>query len=307
MFLPVWPPIVVELVKGGRVMGTLKKLLAAAVLVLGCTACGGADQKAEPDTGGGPPALQASKLAVVATDYSFEGPSTTRGGLVELTYSNRGKEPHFAALVKATGGATFPEVKAALMAARGGPAGPPPFERFGGAPTADPGATPTRMMFNLPAGTYALFCAIPSPDGMPHIAKGMIREITVSEGPPGELEESVGTVSATDFSFTDVPELAPGKSVLKLRNEGNQLHEINLIELRADATVGEAAAWLTRPSGPPPHRSLSGVAVKPGEEATVEFDLAPGNQYTFVCIIPDLRGDLAPHVAKGMSTPAFAV
>ena len=283
-------------------------LLGAVVLLFGGGACAD-DGGADPGTATAvdPPAVEAATLDVVAKDYAFEAPTEIRGGLVELTYTNEGKEPHFAAMVKAAPGTSFEDVKAALLSAGRPAAGPPPFEPFGGAPTADPASGATTMTFNVPAGTYALFCAIPSPDGVPHIAKGMVRELTVTDGPTGELPEVDGMITASDFALGDVPDLAPGKAVLALRNEGAQVHEINLIELRDGRTIDDAVRWLSAPSGPPPHRALSGVAVKPGEEGTAEFDLRPGADYAFVCIIPDQRGDGAPHVAKGMWSPAFRV
>jgi hypothetical protein len=51
---------------------------------------------------------------------------------------------------------------------------------------------------------------------------------------------------------------------------------------------------------------LSGVAVKPGEEGTTEFELEAGTSYTLICRIPDsLSGDFVPHIVKGMYIAAF--
>lgn len=161
------------------------------------------------------------------------------------------------------------------------------------------------MTLNLPAGNYALFCTIPSPDGTPHAAKGMVRELTVIEGAERALPQSLGPVTATDFALSSPPPLEPGTNVVRLRNEGQQLHEINLVELVPGNPVDDVVAWYRRPSGPPPMRSLGGVAVKPGEEGTATLHLTAGTTYAFVCAIPDTRGDFAPHVTKGMFTQPF--
>lgn len=222
-------------------------LLAVLSLLLGAGACTGATP--EPDG--------ANSLAITATDYAFDAPSSMEGGLVEVAFSNAGEEPHFVGFAKAV------------------------------------------------PGTYALFCSIPSPDGTPHVAKGMIRELVVSEGRTGEVPASNQTVTATDFALASTGELVPGAQVVKLRNDGRQLHEINLIELPTGRDVGDVLTWLAKPAGPPPHRSRAGVAVKPGAEATTELDLEPGRTYALVCVIPDVLGDRAPHATKGMFTPSF--
>jgi hypothetical protein len=94
---------------------------------------------------------------------------------------------------------------------------------------------------------------------------------------------------------------------VKLRNHGRQLHEINLVELVAGKELDDATSWLTKPAGPPPYRSLGGVAVKPGEEATTELTLQAGRTYALLCVIPDSLGDRAPHATKGMLTASFQV
>lgn len=287
-------------------MRKLTTLLAAALLVFGATACGNDDDDAAPSTD--TPAADATQLAVTAKDYAFDLPATFKGGRIDMTYTNAGKEPHFAAFVKVADGKSFADVKAALTAPPSAtpPAGPPPFEEWAGSPTADPGAS-GQLSFNLPAGAYAIFCAIPAPDGQTHAAKGMVQEVTVTEGDDGELPEAVGTIVGVDFALTGLPELEAGKSVVQLRNDGKQAHEINLIELGAGKKLGDVVAWAKAPAGPPPHKSLSGVFVKPGEEGTTEVDLKAGSTYAFICVIPDVLGDFAPHLTKGMATAAFTV
>src|SRR5688500_10096601 len=136
----------------------------------------------------------------------------------------------------------------------------------------------------------------------------MIRELTVSEGEAGELPAAVQTVDATDFAFAAATDdLVAGTQVVKLRNQGKQLHEINLVELGSGKDVDDAVAWVRKPQGPPPYRSLAGVAVRAGNEATTELTLQAGKTYAFVCVIPDALGDRAPHAVKGMITPGFQV
>ena len=98
-----------------------------------------------------------------------------------------------------------------------------------------------------------------------------------------------------------------GTNVVGLRNDGAQLHEINLVELGAGKTVDDVVKWYRQPAGPPPMTSLGGVAVKPGEEGVASIELKRGATYAFICAIPDVIGDFAPHVTKGMFTAPLTV
>lgn len=278
----------------------------AALLVLSAAllaACGEINGSSEATT-----RSVATKLTITATDYGFEAPESIAGGTVEMIFTNNGDEPHFAGLAAVAPGKTFADVQAALTApvSSAAPSGPPPFEEFAGIATADPGRR-SMVTINLPAGTYALFCLIPSPDGVSHAHKGMVKRLTVTAGNAGALPEAVGTVVGTDFGLSQVPQLKPGTNVVGLRNDGTQLHEINLVELAPGQTVEDVVKWYRQPIGPPPMVSLGGVAVKPGQEGVTTLELRKGSTYAFVCAIPDVLGDFAPHVTKGMFTAAFTI
>ena len=169
----------------------------------------------------------------------------------------------------------------------------------------DPGRT-GMVTLNLPVGRYAFFCRLPSPDGVRHVAKGMIAEVMVTEGPSGELPEAAGTIVAVDFAYGAVPALSPGTNVVRLRNEGHQFHEINLVEINDGRTIDDVVAWFKRPVGAPPMKSLGGGSISPGHETSATLELDVGSNYAFVCGIPDLLGDRALHVTKGMFSPISA-
>jgi uncharacterized cupredoxin-like copper-binding protein len=252
---------------------------------------------------------EAKAVAITAKDYAFDAPDSIEGGLIEISFTNAGQEPHFAGLAKVAEGKTFDDAKAVLAAAPSDapPSGPPPFEEYAGAATMNPGAK-GNATFNLPAGTYALFCALPAADGVPHTSKGMIQPLTVTEGIAAGMPDAVATMSATDFALAGSPPTKSGASVVAVRNQGKQLHEINLVELMADKKMEDVVAWFKAPAGPPPMGFLSGVAVKPGEEGTTVFDLKAGSNYALICAVPDsLSGDFVVHIVKGMYTPAFTV
>jgi uncharacterized cupredoxin-like copper-binding protein len=287
-----------------------------AIITAALGGCGGGDDEPEtaaPEepttvTTAEPSGTGARTIAITGQDYAFEVPATIEGGLIEISFTNAGKEAHFAGLAKVAEGKTFDDVKAVLTAPPPGtpPSGPPPFEEFAGAATVDPGLK-GNATFNLPAGSYALFCALPAPDGVPHAAKGMITPLTVTEGIAAALPDVVTSLAASDFALAGSPPTKGGTTVVGIRNQGKQLHEINLVELMPDKKMEDVVAWFKQPAGPPPMSFRSGVAVKPGEEGTSSFELKSGSDYAFLCAVPDALGDFAPHVVKGMYTPAFTV
>lgn len=288
-------------------------LLAAMVMA----ACGGDDddEAADTDSPTTTAAAAPTKIALTAKEYAFDVPSTIKGGTVEIAYSNAGKEPHFAAFAKAAPGKTFADVKAALLAPPPGtpgapttaaPAGPAPFEEYAGMAVAGPGVAGSATV-PLAAGTYALFCALPAPDGKPHHVKGMIQEVTVTEGARTPLPKAVTTFNATDFALSGAPVRTAGSNIVGIRNTGKQAHEVHLIELNAGKKIEDVVAWFKKSEGPPPAKFLTGPFVKPGEEGTGVFELRAGATYSFICAIPDELGDREPHVTKGMYTPTFQV
>ena len=55
----------------------------------------------------------------------------------------------------------------------------PPSTPIGGMQGLLPGAS-QRLQLDLDPGRYVVICEVPSPDGTPHHAKGMIEEVTIT-------------------------------------------------------------------------------------------------------------------------------
>ena len=286
-------------------------MLLAGTTLVGCNTDGG-DAGAPEARQDGEAEASPQRIDIAALDYSFEVPDTIDSGLVQFDFVNRGQEPHFFGLAKIAEGHTLEEVMAALTGPPPppgvAPAAPPPFEDWGGIATSDPGVS-GEVAFDIPAGGYVFYCLVPSPDGESHAAKGMVKEITVTEstGAAASLPEAEEVMVATDFAFNRAPTLTEGSNEFRIRNDGRQLHEINLFEIAADQTIEDVVEWHGEMAGPPPGRFLGGVAVAPGEEGSTTLDIAPGRTYVFICAIPDVLGDFAPHVTKGMHTEALSV
>lgn len=115
---------------------------------------------------------------------------------------------------------------------------------------------------------------------------------------PGTPRELV--VHAADFAFSAPDTVPAGLTTLRLVNDGNEMHHLQLVrianghsfdELRQSAASGNPIPpWVTPVGGP--------NASTPKDNAQVVLGLAAG-QYAMLCFITS-PGDRTPHFAKGM-------
>ena len=157
------------------------------------------------------------------------------------------------------------------------------------------------MVEMLEPGTYALLCFIPAPDGMPHLMKGMSRELKVAgpERAAGSEPEADLVIKLVDYDFELSGPLTAGKHTIRVENSGPQPHEIAIVRLNPGRKPADFTAWGMKPVGPAPgtiHGGLSGIM--PGTHAFIEVDLPPG-EYGLLCFLPD-RKDGKPHFMHGM-------
>lgn len=240
-------------------------------------------------------------VRIVAVDYGFELPAEVPSGAMRLQLVNQGRELHHAQLVRLTQGKTLADL-AALR-----PDAPPPswMVPVGGPGAVGPGDS-SSVVQALPAGNYAVFCFIPSAsDHQQHMMKGMVAGFRVTErtGPQPQLPKADLTVRMLDFGYAPSAPITAGKRVIRVINDGPQLHEMVLALLQPGKTAADLLAWNPEvATEPPPARFVGGtVALAPSGESLVEADLAPGN-YVLICYIPDAK-DGKPHVAHGMVLP----
>jgi hypothetical protein len=116
------------------------------------------------------------------------------------------------------------------------------------------------------------------------------------------------TVVAKDFSF-DVPTpVTAGEHTFTFTNNGPQPHEAGIVKLAPGVTVDQVKGMFTaspapsgeQPQGPPPFEDYGGIgAVAPGTTATFKVTLEPGQQYAFICFVPDPATGKA-HAELGM-------
>lgn len=111
------------------------------------------------------------------------------------------------------------------------------------------------------------------------------------------------TVDLVDFNFAIPSEIESGPKVWQINNKGTQWHEMGIMKLAEGTTIDDIMAMFDSEEpteGPPPFEEVVFWAPNsPGETGYVTWDLPPG-EYTVICFLPDLAGDMSPHATHGM-------
>jgi hypothetical protein len=114
----------------------------------------------------------------------------------------------------------------------------------------------------------------------------------------------VVTIHAKEFSFTAPSTIPAGQVTLRLVNDGQQLHHVQVLQLTQGKTMADLEAAM-KSKGPPPAWlvSVGGPnAAVPGATIEATLTLDPGN-YVIACFIPSPGADATPHAMKGMIKP----
>jgi hypothetical protein len=181
--------------------------------------------------------------------------------------------------------------------------GPPPsWLKFVGGPNGVAPGQQSNSTSVLEPGQYAYICYIPSPDGVAHAAKGMVRPfevIAASSNAARSQPETDVTIKLADYDFQSSQPLAAGKQRILVENMGPQAHELVLVKLAPGKTVEDFATWAESMKGPPPAEPVGGVgALEKGMRGAFTADLTAGD-YGLICFVPDAK-DGKMHLVHGM-------
>jgi hypothetical protein len=237
-------------------------------------------------------------VTIVATDFAFAMPETLPPGLTTFRLANTGAEPHHSVLFKLAEGKTVADFQAVAMSEK-----TPEWLTLPGSPAAVMPNDTSNATTMLEPGQYVLVCYVPSPDGTPHIAKGMVRPFVVAGPAPAvaaaEPQADV-TVTLSDYAFAFSTPLTAGPHTIRVENAGPQVHEITFERLDDGKSMQDYVAWgQAGIKGPPPSHPVGGlIGPTKGQHAWFTINLTAG-KYLLVCYVPD-EGDQKPHVAHGM-------
>ncbi len=237
------------------------------------------------------------RLTVTARDFAFEAADTVNAGHVEIVLKNLGPDMHHVQLMRLEGNHTFGEFMAAAQHGA-----PPKWAVEAGGPNVPAPGAESHGIVKLRAGRYAIICVIPAADGMPHIMKGMARELVVRpNAKPAPAPTADIKVALSDYAFTPSRTITAGKHLLAVSTNisAPQSHEVFFIKLAPGKKVEDALKWIEKADGPPPMMPLGGTTgLAPRETMYLPLEFTPG-EYAMICFIPDHK-DKKPHVMHGM-------
>lgn len=245
-----------------------------------------------------PTVTTVNTATVTAKDFSFEAPASIPAGLTTFVLVNKGTELHHLTILKLGQGHTFADLQAALKQP-----GPLPVwvTEEGGPNAAIPGGSVSATL-NLEAGQYALICVIPSPDGTPHFAKGMIKSLEVSPMVRAAAVEPAPDITLTlsDYAFDLSQPITAGHHTILVKNAGPQDHEVVFFQLAPGKTAADILTFFDGgQKGLPPGKPIGGLtAIAAGLHGTIMLEFSPGD-YALICFVPDAQ-DGKPHAAHGM-------
>jgi hypothetical protein len=243
-------------------------------------------------------AAKPHQMTIVATEYHFEAPDEVPAGMMTVHLVDNGAELHHVAFVKLGDGKTVADVEQALKTQ-----GPLPMWAIdhGGVNPSRPGGGMATITQLLEPGNYALLCFIPSADGVPHFAKGMVRPLTVTASTDAAVPAPTADIVMTlkDYSFTTSAPLTAGRHTIEIKNSGEQSHELVLARMAPGKKAADLGAWVEKMNGPPPAEPIGGVpGIAKGTSVFMTADITPGD-YAFICFIPDAKDGKA-HFTHGM-------
>ena len=232
-------------------------------------------------------AADSNEMTTTAGEYIYEVAGKPKPGNVELTFDNQGVENHELIMVAVKKNVTVKQITEVLVSEDEDAANK--LEAGTGVVTPLPALLApdrsTTVIMNLKAGRYGMFCSLPTPDGTPHFAKGMVGVFDVAGSkssfkPP---TDGVSEVSVTNSGIALPSSGMPKAGWIRVTNDSDVRRNLLVAEyLTADATYETANAFFNaffsgEPTGPVIASHNGGVEdVRPGASAYFEVDLGSG-------------------------------
>jgi plastocyanin len=229
-------------------------------------------------------------------EYAFTGPDTIPAGPVTLRFKLTGVEPHVMAFIRLEQGKRLADVMAA---------GESVFDSAWAHPTSGgvtiSGGESPLYSFSLLPGRYLLLCYFHASDGLPHYAKGMVKEVVVAGPVTAAASLPPATqVEMVDFDYPVSAPLPAGRQTIRVLNPSGQAHEVLIKRLAPETSLEAGRAWIAAGGqvAPSPWLSWGGVSMEPGDTVLMTADF-PAGHYRLVCYYR-LPGETKNHAERGM-------
>ena len=240
-------------------------------------------------------------VVFVAHDYGFRGPDQLPAGRMTVRILNEGQDLHHIQFLKLMPGKSAADFRKAIVA---DPHRLPEWVEYAGGPNVHSAGSQASAMVNLTEGDYVLICWIPDKNGVPHVALGMQKALSVRGAKPVKVALPTPSVviKQVDYQFVLSRTVASGLQTIEVVNHGAQPHEVVVVKLNKGARVSDViASFEPGASGPPPGELVSGVtAIKKGSHVSFTGEFEPG-RYGLICFVPDAVTG-RPHFLHGMTT-----
>ena len=256
---------------------------------------------------------------VTGFDFAFTAPDTIPSGATTFRFADKGKVPHHLIVFRLAPGTSLSDFHRKMS---DGGASPPGIASMAGLQSdrrrqTPPGASAaahrqSEVTMVMTPGRYVLAC-LHDDDGMTHLQKGMMRELTVvAARSPRPAPRADATLTMSDYAYSLSRPLTQGVRTIRLANTGPQEHHVFIQRMvpgtkLSDIAAHRAARAKERAAGvpdslsklKPPQIPVMGLTrMSPGEVAFITLSLQRGD-YRLFCLVPDTR-DGKPHTAHGM-------
>lgn len=248
-----------------------------------------------------------TNVTITAHDSSLDMPTTLPAGWTDITLVNAGSENHAASLVRLHTGVSDASVQQAVAQREEALF---PLGSFVGGPNAVQAGKQQEVLLPLQPGRYMVADFVLGKQKRPHATQGLFKFLTVTSTQKDWNRENLppddGVITLRDFDFMLPPVIRAGASLLKVSNQGSQIHEITLVKLASGQTVQDAMnALMAGSSGTSPATPIGGMsALDVGTSGWLKANFAPGSYLAFCSLSDSTSGKT--HVSLGMVS-AFIV
>jgi hypothetical protein len=235
-------------------------------------------------------AADSNKLTVTAGEYVYKLSGSPKPGNVEVVFDNAGVEIHMVAVIQLKPSVTDKQLKRAVLSDDNSA-----LEKLltgqgfnvAGMPGLLSGGVATTNIGSLKAGHYGMLCFVPDPEGVPHIAHGMVKVFDV-KGSKSTLKpptDGVSEIEVSEAGITLPSAGLPKSGWIKVTNTGSGPRDLTLAKYtsptstfeQVDAEVDAFFETGKFPSGSDPLLLNGGVStLLPGGSGYVEVSLDAG-------------------------------